>query len=272
MFALRHGKCAYIKSNKKILADGGTMLKRGLLLLILLLSVTGVRAQEGGQAGDQTDTTDSNLITGLITVDGAQVRIGPDFAYDAISELPLNASVTVLGRAGDFYSRWDGRQWIQIVYGNGTAWIYARLVRTSKPFNSIPPRGMMLPRNRDGRVPPEFDLSTELCSQWQGDFSLSGNFISGDSKLVATIPSLPGATVYSVIVIAPDGFRTAFDSQTNVVEIELDRLPFAAGTYTWRAVPYWANAIPRYTWQQICLLRTGGTFDKPDTKPKRGTG
>jgi hypothetical protein len=255
-----------------LLPDGGMMLKRGILLLVLLLSVMVARAQEGGAAGDQTDATDSGLITGLITVDGAEVRIGPDFAYDAINQLPLNASVTVLGRAGDFYSRWDGRQWIQIAYGDGSAWIYARLVRTSKPFNSIPPRGMVLPRNRDGRVPPEFDLSTELCSQWRGDFSLSGNFMAGDSKLVATIPTLPGATVYSVIVVAPDGFRTAFDSKTNVIEIELDKLPFAAGTYTWRAAPYWSNDIPRYTWQQVCLLRTGGTFDKPDTKPKRGAG
>jgi hypothetical protein len=206
-----------------------------------------------------------------VAVDNAEVRVGPDFAYDAIGELPLNASVTVLGRAGDFYSRWDGRQWLQIAYGDGTAWIYARLLRTSVAFNSIPPRGMLLPRNRDGRVPREFDLSSVVCDQWQGDMTLSGNFMAGETVLTATIPTLQGANAYSVITLSPTGFRTAFDSETSVIQIELNRLPFEGGTYTWRAAPYWTYDRPRYTWQQVCLLRTGGTFEKPDTTPPTAT-
>src|SRR5215468_2329375 len=72
-----------------------------------------------------------STIYGLVTTDGTAVRVGPDFAYDAVGELPMDASVVILGRAGDFFQRWDGRQWLQIQYGSSTGWIYARLLRTS---------------------------------------------------------------------------------------------------------------------------------------------
>ncbi|MEO1166042.1 MAG: hypothetical protein AAFV98_19825, partial [Chloroflexota bacterium] len=169
---------------------------------------------------------------------------------------------TVIGRSGDFFNRWNGRQWLQLDTGY---WVYARLIRTSTPFNSIPPTGRLLPRDRNGRVPAGFDLSTEVCSQWTGAYTQSGDFFAGDEEIIVTYPTLQGATIYSVIVIAPDGFRTPFDSETGTVSIRLDRLPNQAGTYTWRVAPYWSTDENRRTWQQICLLETGGTFDKPLT-------
>jgi SH3 domain-containing protein len=229
-----------------------------LMLMVFAVSVTAVHAQ--------VDT-----IYGLVSVDNAEVRVGPDFAYDSVGRLPRDASVVVLGRAGDFFERWDGRQWLQIDYGTGNGWIYARLLRTSVAFNSIPPTGRALPRDANGRVPDVFDLSTEVCSQWQGDLALSGNFIAGDEKLVVTYPGLTGANVYSVIVISPSGVRRAFDSETTTSNIIIGDLPQEGGTYTWRVAPYWTNSSYRYNWQQVCLLRTGGTFEKPDTSPKRNS-
>ncbi|GAB5491295.1 MAG: hypothetical protein Phog2KO_15100 [Phototrophicaceae bacterium] len=203
---------------------------------------------------------------GIVTVNNSIVRVGPDFAYNAIGSLPLNASVIITGRSGDFFSRWDGRQWLRLDSGG---WIYARLVRTSVPFNSIPPTGRLLPRDRNGRVPEGFDLSSEICSQWVGDFTQSGDFFAGDEVITVTYPTLQGASIYSVIMIAPDGFRTPFDSESGSVEIRLDRLPNQGGTYTWRVAPYWTNSTSRYSWQQICLLQTGGTIEKPVTDNDR---
>ena len=72
-----------------------------------------------------------------------------------------------------------------------------------------------------------------------------------------------------MITLSPSGNRTAFDSETTTAEIMLEDLPYEPGTYTWRVAPYWTTSTYRYDWQQICLLQTGGTFDKPDTKPVR---
>jgi len=229
-------------------------MKRIVMIFMILLagSVFAASAQDG-------------TIYGLISVDTAEVRAGPDFAFDTVGQLPLNTSVTIRGRAGDFYSSWDGRQWLQIDYGDRRAWIYARLVRTSKAFNSIPVTGIMPPRDANGRVPDVFDLSTDFCSGWQGDFTRSGDFMAGNSELIVTFPPLTGATLYSVIVITPAQFRIAFDTETTSAVIPLDQLPAQAGTYTWRVVPYWTTGTERYQWQQVCLLRTGGTFDKPET-------
>lgn len=208
-------------------------------------------------------------IYGIVTIDNALVRVGPDFAYAEIDALPLNSSIVILGRSGDFFSRWDGRQWLNIQYNNGEAWIYARLLRTSVPFNSIPPVGRLLPRDSNGRVPEGFDLSSDICGQWQGAFIQSGNFMAGSTEIVVTYPTLQGANIYSVIVVSPTGFRTAFDSETGTATIELGRLPNHAGTYTWRVAPYWTNSTSRYRWQQVCLLQTGGTFEKPQTSFNR---
>ncbi len=108
-----------------------------------------------------------------------------------------------------------------------------------------------------------FDLTRDFCDDWQGEFTRSGDFLNGDTELVVTYPALEGAEIYSVIVISPDGRRTAFDSYSTTAVILLDRLPAQPGTYTWRVAPYWTNDVPRYTWQQVCLLRTGGTFERP---------
>jgi hypothetical protein len=228
-----------------------------LALVTLVIPLTATQAQDG------------DVIYGLVGVDYADVRVGPDFAYPVIGRLPRNASVVVLGRAGDFFTRWDGRQWLQIDYGQSPAWVYARLLRTSVAFNSIPPTGRILPRTRDGRVPEEFDLSVYICDRWQGGFTLAGNFMAGDIELHVAYPFMPGANLYSVITISPSGERTAFDSETTDAVIELKLLPWEAGVYTWRVAPYWTDSSNRWSWQQLCLLRTGGTFEKPDTKPTR---
>jgi len=237
--------------------------KRWLLWItacaICLLSATALFAQN-----------EDSTIYGLVTVDTAEVRIGPDFAYDEIGQLPRDSSVVIVGRAGDFFERWDGRQWLEVAYGNTTAWMYARLLRTSRAFNSIPPTGRLLPRDANGHVPDVFDLSSYVCSQWQGDYTLTGNFMAGDNTLTVTYPGLTGANVYSVIVISPSGVRRAFDSTTTTSVIDIGFLPQEAGTYTWRVAPYWTNSRYRYNWQQVCLLHTGGTFEKPDTRPHYG--
>lgn len=230
------------------------MLQKLFMIAVLSLLIAGVAV------GAQIDT-----IYGLISVDNAEIRAGPDFAYPAVGRLPRDTSVVVLGRAGDFFERWDGRQWVQIEFGPEPAWVYARLVRTSVAFNSIPPTGRILPRNNDGRVPDEFDLSTDVCSQWRGGFTRSGDFLAGDNRLVVTYPTLQGANVYSVIVISPTGVRRAFDSTTGTATIDIGFLPQEGGTYTWRVAPYWTNDSRRFAWQQVCLLRTGGTFEKSYT-------
>jgi hypothetical protein len=228
------------------------------LLLSLSLGLMVSQSQEGGEV--------SETIYGIVSEDNAIVRAGPDFAYAPIDGLPLNASVVVLGRAGDFFSRWDGRQWLQIEHTSGPAWIYARLLRTSVGFNSIHPTGRVLPRDNNGRVPEGFNLSSEICSQWSWDFAVSGNFMTGDEEMVVTIPEIAGVNVYTVLVIDPiNEFRTPFDSTTGTVTIELGRLPNQAGIYTLRVAPYWTNSNRRYRWQQVCLLRTIGTIEKPLT-------
>ena len=233
-----------------------------LLLTVLLLVVPAVSLM----AQEVTDT-----IYGLVEVDTADVRAGPDFAYPIVGQLPRDASVVILGRAGDFFERWDGRQWLQIDFGDSPAWVYARLLRTSTAFNSIFPTGRILPRDANGRTPEGFDLTTEVCSQWHGDYTLSGNFMAGENKLTVTYPDLQGANVFSVIVISPSGVRRAFDSTTTRSIIDIGFLPQEGGTYTWRVAPYWTNSSNRYNWQQVCLLHTGGTFEKPDTTPPTAT-
>ena len=249
---------ADILYNRDMLTSkGDTMtISPRLLIALLILSVFLLLLPAAAQ-----DAT----IYGLVTTDGAEVRVGPDFAYNSIGQLPQDASVVVIGRAGDFYQRWDGRQWLQILYGDSPAWIYARLLRTSVAFNSIFPTGRLLPRDANGRVPDGFNLSSEICSQWRGEYTRSGDFMAGDAQLAVTYPGLQGASLYSVIVISPTGDRRAFDSTTTDAKIDLIRLPIESGTYTWRVAPYWTDTSNRYGWQQLCLLQTGGTFDKPYT-------
>lgn len=240
------------------------MKKLFLLVLILVLPSVVALAQDEEETPPPPQPV-AEAIYGLVTVDLADVRTGPDFAYPTTGQLPLNASVVVYGRSGDFFNRWDGRQWLQIDYGSSRAWIYARLLRTSIAFNSIPPIGRLLPRDANGRVPDVFDLATDLCEQWpQGPYSQSaGDFYGGRQEITVTYPGLPGANVYSVIVISPEGVRRAFDSTTTEAVILLENLPREEGTYTWRVAPYWTNSPVRYRWQQVCLLRTGGTIEVP---------
>lgn len=239
------------------------MRKMGLLvLLVALWSTSLVWAQP---PGDPDAADPGEEIRGLVAFEGSTVYVGPDFAYDILGQLPRNAAVTVYGRRGDFRYRWDGDQWLEIDFGGRKAWIYARLVRTSIPFNSIPPTGRRLPRDNNGRVPEVFDLSQNICDTWPGGpFAQSGDAIGEDvnETITVTYPEMPGANVYSVITISPTGFRTAFDSENGTAVIELDRLPKESGTYTWRVAPYWTNGPERWRWQQVCLLRTGGTFTR----------
>ncbi|MBK8137006.1 MAG: SH3 domain-containing protein [Chloroflexi bacterium] len=240
-------------------------MKRTWLLIALLgLMLWGVWALALAQPpGDPDAAAPGETITGIVEFDGATVYAGPDFAYDPLAQLPINAAVTVLGRRGDFFYAWDGDQWLEILFEGETGWVYARLIRTSIPFNSIPPTGRRLPRNRDGRVPDDFGLSDNICDSWVGEYTRTGDFMAGDTVLTVTYPELPGANVYSVIVISPYGERTAHDSTTTTAEIELKNLNRTGGTYTWRVAPYWTNAPERWNWQQLCLLETGGTFEVP---------
>jgi hypothetical protein len=254
--------------------------ERPLLAGILLFLVVGMLVAAGIQAqppGDPDAAHPGETISGIIEFDGVRIYAGPDFAYDVIGELQRYASVTVLGRRGDFFYAWTGEQWLEIAWEGQTAWVYARMIRTSIPFNSIPPTGRPLPRNRDGRVPSTFNLSDDVCDSWVGEFTRIGDFMAGDDTLIVTYPELPGANVYSVIVISPFGQRTAHDSTTTTAEIRLDDITPGGGTYTWRVAPYWTYSPQRRDWQQICLLQTGGTFEVPGpqatprpTRPYRG--
>jgi hypothetical protein len=235
---------------------------RILISLIILLGLgTQVMAQP---PGDPLAAGSGETITGIVAFEGAVVYSGPDFAYRIVGELPLNGSVTVIGRRGDFFYRWDGQQWLEIAFEGSTAWVYARLIRTSVPFNSIPPTGRPLPRNRDGRVPDVFELTDDICDSWFGTFAQSGDILSRTSDIVVTFPEMPGANIYSVIVIAPSGLRTAFDSETTtatIIDREL-RSHSEYGQYVWRVAPYWTFTTGRRNWQQLCLLETGGTFTR----------
>jgi hypothetical protein len=225
----------------------------GLLLTALLASAQ----------SDPDRLAAGETIWGIVDFDGARVYAGPDFAYDVIGELARDSSVVVVGRRGDFLYAWTGEQWLEIEYEGGAAWVYARLLRTSVPFNSIPPTGRPLPRNFDGRVAEGLDLSVDICTGWTGEFTRTGDFMNGDTAITVTYPLLPGATVYSVIVISPGGQRTAHDSTTTTAQILLDDVSPGGGTFTWRVAPYFSTSNSRYEWQQICLLQTGGTFEVP---------
>lgn len=229
------------------------------VLLVVMLILPAI-AQD---TGDPDDPLPGEVITGIVEFEGSRVYAGPDFAYPVIGELAVGTSVTILGRRGDFFYAWTGDQWLEIAWGTESAWVYARLIRTSIPFNSIFPTGRRLPRNRDGRVPQVFDLSDDICDSWTGEFTRTGDFMNGDLELTVTYPPLSGATVYSVIVISPFGERRAFDSTTTTAVVVLDDLPFGGGTYTWRVAPYYSYTNNRWEWQQICLLQTGGTFEVP---------
>lgn len=239
-------------------------------MTLLLLTCFGWLAVAFAQPpGDPDSASSGERITGLIAVDSSFIYVGPDFAYDIIGQLPINASVTVLGRRGDFISRWDGNQWVQIQFGNRPAWIYARLIRTSIPFNSLPPTGNRLPRDNNGRVPEGFDLSSDVCSQWQGALSQSGSLESGG--ITVRYPLLRGANLYTVIAISPSGFRTPFFSTDGQTTIRREDLGDQVGTYTWRVAPYWTNSTQSVNRQQVCLLRTGGTFSvgpRPETRTR----
>lgn len=250
------------------------MLSKKVAALIVLIAVILVGSVAFAQPPGDPDAADpGETITGIVEFAGTRVYVGPDFAYDSLGQLDINSSVVILGRRGDFISSWDGNQWLEIVFGGETGWVYGRLIRTSIPFNSIRPTGRRLPRNRNSRVPDVFNLSDNICDAWVGNYTLTGSFAAGDKELTVTYPALEGANVYSVITISPSGQRTAHDSTTTTAQIKLVDLPREPGEYVWRVAPYWTSAPERYNWQQLCLLQTGGTFIVPGepepTRPPR---
>lgn len=233
------------------------MQRFGLLLLLIALCVSGgvVAAQDAG--GD--------TVYGLVTINNLEVHIGPDFAYDTIAQLPLNASVIATQRGGD--------GWLRVSYDSGSGWVFARYVRLSAPLSTLPYTANALPRNRNGRVPEEFDLSSPVCDQWQGAFTLEGDAAAAEGSFTLTLPTLQGANWYRVYIFAPEsplnlrgGTYAQFDSPTNVLTVEIIRLPRRSGTFTWLAAPYWTSAATgggAGRRQQICPLRIAGTFERP---------
>jgi hypothetical protein len=241
------------------------LMAASLVVLSVGMVVSSVLAQP---PGDPDVAAPGEAIVGIVEFDGTRVYVGPDFAYDLMGQLSINTAVVILGRRGDFIYDWNGDQWLEIQFEGESGWVYARLIRTSILFNSIPPTGRRLPRNRDGRVPEVFSVADDVCSTWIGDFTRTGDFAQGDTVLTVTYPELPGANVYSVITISPSGHRTAHDSITTTAQILLEDLPRnQPGEYVWRVVPYWTSAPERQNWQQICLLQTGGTFVVPGIPP-----
>lgn len=214
---------------------------------------------------------DDDTAFGLITANNAIVRVGPDFAYPTIAQLPIDTSVILLGRAGTFLRRYDGRQWIHIDYGAGSGWILARLVRTGRQFNDLPLQGIALPRNRDFRVPPEFNLSVNICDAWQGEFVSAGNLLAGDQEITFSFPPLQGTVNYSVVAEAPSGLRRTFDTQETSLTVTVGSLNYEAGLYSWYVIPYWNDTTNPRRAQQLCVRRQGGMFEKPDTTPPTAT-
>ena len=213
----------------------------------------------------------NDAVFGLITSNRVVVRSGPDFAYPIVAQLAIDTSVEVLGRAGSFLGRFSGREWLNIAYGNRTGWVLARFVRIGRTFNTIPQTGLALPRNQDRRVPPEFDLSTHICDSWQGQFSVSGNFMAGDEEITFTFPAMQGAVNYSLVAEAPSGLRRTFDTSEPSITVTLGSLNREPGIYTWYVIPYWNDTTNFRRAQQLCVRRFGGTFEKPDTNPVTAT-
>lgn len=231
-----------------------------MIVFFLLSAVTGgvwISAQE----------QPSDTVYGLINSNRVIARRGPDFAYPIAEQLAIDTSVEILGRAGSFFGRYDGRQWIHVRYGDKDAWVLARFVRMGRSFNSIPLTGLSLPRDGDRRVPPEFDISSNICASWSGNFAQSGNFMAGDAAMTFTFPAMQGAVNYSLVIEAPSGLRRTFDSSEPQFNIALDRLNYESGIYTWYVIPYWNDSANPRRAQQLCVRRRGGTFEKPDTRP-----
>lgn len=224
-----------------------------ITLLLLLLSVSFVAAQDG-----------SGTVYGLVTINNLEVHVGPDFAYDTIAQLPLNASVVAHERGGS--------GWLRVSYDSGGGWVFDRYVRLSVSLSSLPYTAYALPRNRNGRVPDEFDLSTPVCDQWQGGFGVTGDVNAEEGSLTFTLPTLQGANWYRVYVFAPEspfnlsrGTYAMYEGESSIIEGNIIRLPHRSGTFTWLAAPYWtSDATGGYYGyrQQVCPLRVGGTFER----------
>ena len=236
-------------------------MKRLLLVALLLLMALPVAAQEDAPADDPVEPLPDGPITGIVATDGLFVYTGPDYAYRFIGQLPVNASVIITGRrTGGYYSE----RWLQIDYSGQEAWIFARYVRTSIPYEDIPETGRPLPRNRNGRVPEEFDLSQNICNFWPNEgFGVVGDYFSGAESITLVAPAMPGANAYSVYVTSPMGFTERFSNTEPSFEIPLHRIATDPGTFTWEVVPFWTYSESRYRWQRLCARRYGGTFERP---------
>lgn len=229
------------------------------LMVILMILVSAVTQAQ------------SSTVYGLMLDNNVQVRVGPDYAYPIIDRLPRDASVTVVGRAGDFYYAFQGREWLYVQYGDRAGWVLGRTVRMGRAFNAIPVTALSLPRNRDGRVPEEFDLSINICDRWQGEFTQSGDFMAGADSMTFNFPAMPGTVNYSVVIIAPSGLQRTFDTPDTSISVRVGSLNWEGGAYTWSVIPYWNDTRDPWRAQQLCVMRQGSTFDKPDTTPPTPT-
>jgi hypothetical protein len=163
---------------KSVMRAKAFLVESFFVLVAVGMVVSSVLAQA---PGDPDAADPGEVITGIVEIDGARVYVGPDFAYDLIGQLSISTSVVILGRRGDFIYEWNGDQWLEIQFEGGSGWVYARLIRTSILFNSIPPTGRRLPRNRDGRVPEVFSVADNVCDSWIGEYTQRGDFSQGDT-------------------------------------------------------------------------------------------
>jgi uncharacterized protein YraI len=223
-------------------AHAGTLLG-AVLLLACLFAVSLASAQD-------------DPAYGLLADNNVDVYVGPDFAYAVVDSLPIDASVVVIGRAGDYYGGYSGRTWLQIEYGDGySGWVLGRTVRMGRAFNTIDVTGVRLPRDRNYRVPEVFNLFSNICDTWQGSFSQSGDFMAGDQRMTVSYPGMPGAVNYPVLVHTPSGLRRTFDSSDTTQVIPLGGLNYEPGTYTWLFPTGTIRPIPTAPRRRNCYRR-----------------
>src|SRR5689334_24841090 len=100
--------------------------KKPITFIVFVGIILAVSVAFAQPPGDPDAANPGETITGIVEFAGTRVYVGPDFAYDPLGQLDINSSVVILGRRGDFIYTWDGDQWLEIVFGEETGWVYGR--------------------------------------------------------------------------------------------------------------------------------------------------